>query len=779
MPTTLPVDAVIPAILNGIASGSNLVLVAPPGAGKTTRVPAALLGAVAGQILVLEPRRIAARMAARRIAEETGSRLGGLVGYQVRFEDVTSPATRLRFLTEGLLARRLLSDPELRGVSAVVLDEFHERHLDTDLALALLRRLQLTSRPDLKLIVMSATLDAGPLARYLGDCPILRFEGRLFDIEVSHTPYSAEPLQDQVADALNGVLTAGDKGDVLVFLPGSAEIHRAARACETLTAQAEALLLPLHGSLTPDEQDRAVSPSDRRKIILSTNIAESSITIDGVTTVIDGGLARIAGDSPHTGLPTLQVQRISKASAIQRAGRAGRTQPGRAIRLYTAEDYHRRPDHDLPEIRRRELSQVLLTLRALGCHHTIEWLDAPPSEAVAAASDLLDRLAYGYEPSELARFPAHPRIARLILESRKRGVARAACRIAAVLASGERYTDTDAIHLGDREPSFAVRQAEKQLLRAAGARSDSGSDDDLRISLLSAFGDRVARLRSASDAQLANGKRATAPRDWTSEFFVAIDVEDRKDQASPMIRLASAIQPDWLLELFPDRIRETDELIWNRIAERVDAVSRMLYDDLVITESLSGSPEPAAAAKMLAERATETGLERFTEIEAVELLLARSEFCALHSEIRALTQDDVRAALEQLCYGLRSFAELQQVARHGLIPAIISRLGPGAERTLNEVAPERIPLKHRQVKVHYRPGQQPYIASRLQDFFGMRNTPKIARGSVPLLVHLLAPSQRPVQVTADLSGFWQRLYPQLRKELSRRYPKHAWPENPL
>lgn len=353
MPCALPIDDVLPQLLQVLKTSPNAVLEAPPGAGKTTRVPPALLPLVSGEIVVLEPRRIAARMAARRVAEELGERVGETVGYQVRFEDVGGPRTRLRFVTEGVLTRRLLANRDLKGVAAVILDEFHERHLDADLALALLRRLQSTSRPDLKLIVMSATLNAAPAAQYLGDCPVIRSEGKLFDVEVSYTPHSALPLERQVSEALQKAETAGD---VLVFLPGAAEIHRALRECEAQARARNLLLVPLHGDLPPEEQDRAVQPADRRKVILSTNVAESSITIEGVTTVIDSGLARVAIDSPWTGLPALNVQRVGKASAIQRAGRAGRTRPGHAIRLYSFEDFQRRPDHDLPEIRRRELS---------------------------------------------------------------------------------------------------------------------------------------------------------------------------------------------------------------------------------------------------------------------------------------------------------------------------------------------------------------------------------------------------------------------------------------
>ena len=363
--TPLPIDSLLPEIVASLARTPNLVIEAEPGAGKTTRVPAALLHAVSGDVLVLEPRRIAARLAAKRVAWELNEELGQTVGYQVRFERVAGPTTRLHFLTEGVLTRRLLSDPDLKGVDAIVLDEFHERHLESDLALALLRRLQ-QRRPALRIIVMSATLDTGPVARFLGECPVLQSSGRLFDLSVEYTEYSATPLHDQVKDALERVLREPDAGEVLVFLPGAAEIRRAAAACNGPARAFNRLVLPLYGDLSAAEQDRAVGPAAQPKVILSTNVAESSITIDGVRTVIDSGLARIASYSPWTGLPTLSVSRVSKASAQQRAGRAARTAPGRVIRLYSQMDYQGRADFETPEILRSDLTQMCLALRAMG-----------------------------------------------------------------------------------------------------------------------------------------------------------------------------------------------------------------------------------------------------------------------------------------------------------------------------------------------------------------------------------------------------------------------------
>ena len=772
MPQPLPIDEVIPKIVEEFRRRRNVVIEAPPGAGKTTRVPPALLQ-FAGEVLVLEPRRIAARMAARRIAEESGERVGETCGYQVRFEEVVSSRTRLRFLTEGVLTRRLLTDPALRGVTTVILDEFHERHLEADVALALLRRLQTTTRRDLRIGVMSATLDAAPIAAYL-ECNVVRSEGRLFDVEVRYTGHSSAPLEQQVAGAV-----AGLDGDVLVFLPGAAEIRRAMRECEGIARAGGKLLMALHGDLAPEEQDRAVQPANKPKIILSTNVAESSITIDGVTAVVDSGLARVASDSASTGLPTLEIRRISKASAVQRAGRAGRTRAGRAIRLYSEDDFRRRPETDIPEIRRRELSQVVLELRAMNVSE-VPWLDDPPAEAWEAAVALLDRLGAADHAREMARYPLHPRLGRLVAEARRRKVATEACRIAALLSAGERSESMDLLHAAASTDSGKVEQIERQIRRIVRPDRDTGSDDDIRIAVLTAYPDRVVRRQTARTGQLCNSRPVQFASDWSSELSVAVDIEERREAGMALVRLASAVAPEWLLDLFPDRIREKNEAVWNRNAERVDAVSALLYDDIVIEESRGGTPDPEAAASLLSERALDAGVQRFTDMESVELFLARVAFASQHAtEIRELTQGDVESTLREMCIGLRSFAELQQAASDGgLIAALRTRLGPTGERLLNDVAPERLPLRSRQVKVNYVRGQSPWIASRLQDFFGLTETPRVARGNVPVVVHLLAPNQRPVQQTSDLAGFWERLYPQVRRELCRRYPKHAWPEKP-
>jgi len=774
----LPIDALLPEIVATLRRTPNLVIEAAPGAGKTTRIPHALL-ALGGDVLVLEPRRIAARMAARRVASEMGEAIGETVGYQVRFEDVAGPRTRLRFLTEGVLTRRLVSDPELRGVGTVVLDEFHERHLETDLALALLRRLQKTKRPDLRIVVMSATLDAGPVQHFLDDCPAVKSEGRLFELGIAWTPYSAAPLETQVAAALEATL--GKPGDILVFLPGAAAIHRATRACEPIARRHNILIAQLYGDLPPAEQDRAVEPCGQRKLILSTNIAESSVTIEGVRIVIDSGLARVANDSPWTGLPSLEIGRVSKSSAIQRAGRAGRTAPGHVIRLFTAEDFHRRADHDEPEITRRELSQMCLQLEAMGIREplAIDWLTPPPAAALQASEALLDRLnARGDAAAKMARMPLHPRLSRLLLNAEQSGAGDAGCRTAALLSSGQRVRSSDLFTALEEEPDHRTRAIQAQLRRYVRAPKKHYDDAALAKAVLAAFPDRVGRRRPNGVVLLSSGGSATVAQQGPQpgEFLVAIDIEESRDRPAPLLRLACPIEPEWLIDLFPDRVLERNGVEWNRQAERVEAASVLVYDELVIQETRGSAVDDEAAAKLLASRVAEAGLERFLPAADVEAFLARVEFAAEHSSLKPLEARDVADALETLCYGLRSFVDVQRAA-DGLLPALERKLDTNL---LEQIAPMRLRLAAgRNTKVNYERGKPPWVASRLQDFFGMTESPRIARGKVPLVVHLLAPNQRPVQTTTDLAGFWERLYPQLRRELGRRYPRHAWPEKPV
>jgi len=798
----LPIDAVLPQILAALRTGPTVVLEAPPGAGKTTRVPPALLEVVQGEVVVLEPRRIAARAAARRVASELGERAGETVGYQVRFEDVSGPKTRLRYVTEGILARRLLSDPELRGVGAVVLDEFHERHLPGDIALALVQRLL----PRLKLVLMSATLDAAPLAELLA-AKVVRSEGRRFPVEIEHLEKADKRrLSEQVAAAVRKLTVPGTFGDVLVFLPGAGEIRQCEGACAELARHRNLMIVPLHGELPGDEQDRALSPGPRRKIILSTNVAETSVTVPGVTAVIDSGLARIAAHSPWSGLSSLELSRISRASALQRAGRAGRTGPGRALRLYTKHDHDSRPEHHPPEIGRLDLASTLLDLRAAGIDpDRLPWLDPPPPGALQNAQALLRRLllldARG-EATELgracARLPLHPRLSRLAVEAARRGFGADGCAAAALLNERDLRRDasaptgpSDVLELldvlqewrerRDVDPNVArrIEQAREQLQRLAppdGKRAGS-RDEAILFAVLAGFPDRVARRRApgSDEVLLASGgaaqlSPASAVRE--AQLMVAVDAEERRaaGKSRAIVRLASAIETEWLLDLHPDSVREETELVWEPSRERVEAVSRLRYDGLSLEESRRAPREAEAveAARILLEHATGV-----PDPDLAASLKARSALVARHcpeAGIAELTDAGIAAALREAATGLTSLKELRE--------AHLPLVAPQTAATLDRLAPEQIALPGgRRLRVEYALGQPPAARSRLQDFFGLSRGPAICGGRVPLVLHLLAPNGRAQQVTQDLAGFWERHYPAVRRDLMRKYPRHAWPEN--
>lgn len=815
----------LPDIVGALRDRSTLVLEAPPGAGKTTRVPRAMLDAGAtanGEIIVLEPRRLAARLAARRVAEELGEKPGETVGYTVRFEDVSGPKTRIRFVTEGVLTRRLLVDPQLRNVSAVLLDEFHERHLQGDVALALLKRIQETKRPDLRLVAMSATLDAGPVAEFLG-APVIRSEGKRFDVEIEHLSAPDDRKLDlQVASAVRALVQRGLDGHVLVFLPGASEIRRALEACEKLASENDLLLVPLHGDLSPADQDRAVGSSSRRKIILSTNVAESSVTIDGVVAVVDSGLVRVARHAPWSGLPTLGIERTSRASAVQRAGRAGRTRPGRALRLYTKADFDTRPDHDTPEVLRVDLSQTLLEL-AEGNARDVAWLDPPKPDSVTAADELLVRLgaidakgAVTPTGKRMLAFPLHPRQARMVVEAERRGVGEEGCVLAALVGERDLRVSTkarfgprgggrdldvatersdllgllDLFHeaegssfaahairsIGlDQGAVHAVARAKKQLARIVrrdGKSPDSpkAADEALLMSVLAGFPDRVARRRKPGTRDLALAQGATAELSETSAvrdapWMVAVDAELQRGRS--IVRVASGIEPEWLIDLFEDRIREVADLRFDDAKRAIVGGSKMMYDALAIAESPGFDANDPAVADLLFERA-----RSLPKPDALDRWLARARFAASQdSSLRAPTDDDVNAALRSLCEGKTKLAEVEEGDLLGTLRGAIGNFG-----RIEELAPERVTLASgRNAQIQYEEGKPPYIESYLQDFFGTKTNPHAGR--IPIVLHLLAPNKRAVQVTTDLAGFWERHYPAIRKELMRKYPRHAWPED--
>ncbi|PSM32463.1 ATP-dependent helicase C-terminal domain-containing protein [Haliangium sp. UPWRP_2] len=921
VPGALPIDSLLPQIraaLSAQAERAALVLEAPPGAGKTTRVPWLLMEELVGaagptEVVVLEPRRLAAHLSAARVAEEHGEALGERVGVQMRFASIVGPRTRLRYVTEGVLLRQLQRDPLLSQVRAVVLDELHERHIITDLALSLLRRLQLGPRPDLMLVAMSATLHGERVAEFLGGCPLLRSEGRTFPVEISYQPGEPdEPLWLKVRAALRGLLAGEARqspseglGDVLVFLPGAAEIRRCQSELAELASERSLDILPLHGDLPFEDQRRAVASrrgsggalQGRRKVILATNVAETSLTIDGVTTVIDSGLSRVAGHSPWSGLPTLRVQPICRAQATQRAGRAGRVAPGRCLRLYSRVDHDNRPEFEVPEIRRSDLAELVLTLLATPdasgaspglLPESLPFLDAPPPAALESARKLLRRLGAlsetgGLSPlgRGLASLPLHPRLARLVLAAAERGLLEDGATLAALLAerdprlsrsslpgrggtgarsgaSADTLGPSDLLHLLDLQDearrrrfdraalqridcgldadvvqrieraSRQIGQTAEAIVRAAGAASGKPSparprldaaarEQALLVAILQAYPDRVARRRGRPgplpggetiELAMAAGGAAVLSENSVvraDELLVVVDVEDRsgglaaRGPTGPgqsigagsrvIVRLASAIRADWLLDLPGAPLSETQEVLWNDASERVDVVERMLYEGLILDEQRRPARgESEAEIALLAGRVQAGRYAAFADGESLPHFLAKLAAIKTHAPELGLappSDDQLQAVVHTLCRGHRSLSELASLSLcDALLAALEATANPGERRSLRgelaRLAPDSLVLPGgRRLRIHYEPDRPPWVASRLQDFFGLREGPRVFAGRVPLVLQLLAPNQRPVQVTTDLAGFWQRHYPALRRELGRRYPRHAWPEDPL
>jgi len=840
---SLPIDSFLPSILASLEAQPNLVLVAEPGAGKTTRLPAALLDssfARRGQILVLEPRRLATRMAARRIASELGEQVGERVGYVVRFERELSARTQVVFLTEALLTRRFLDDPSLGGVSCVVLDEFHERSLHTDLGLALLRELQRTTRPELRIVVMSATLDAERVAEFLG-APIVNVPGRTHPVEVSYLERADDRrLEDQIAAAVRKLCVRKLDGDVLVFLPGAAEIRRAEQSCAELARSFGIDVAVLHGDLPAAQQDRAVQKGARPKIVLSTNIAETSLTLEGVVAVVDSGLARVAGHSPWSGLSTLTTQKVSQASAIQRAGRAGRVRAGECLRLYTKPDFDLRPRFDLPELAKSDLCSVELTLRALfdGAPR-LSWLEAPPQAARTHAIELLVRLGALAEESgalsELGRvmlkLPVHPRLARLGIAVAERGYADEGALLSALLSERDvRLTQRsqlggagaragragasrdevgesdllarlDAIEAVGNDLSSdklrryeldgnavrAVLRTRDQLARTLRStarpheRDAQPFEQAVGIATLLAYPDRVGKRRRKNAAEIvfAAGGSATLSEGSVvkeAELVVAVEADERY-RGGTIVHSASAIEPEWLLEFFPERVRSERSVSFHAATERIEVSDTVLYDALVLDESRRSATPGVEVARALADAALARGPGAPWDVDAVEHLRRRLNFLAVHvADVPALDDERLRSALAAHCADKASFADLRaDPFEH----ALLAQLDPNLRGRLDQLAPTRIKLAHgRDLQVHYELDRPPWVESRLQDFFGLLDGPRVASGKVPLVLQLLAPNQRPVQVTTDLKGFWERHYQGIRKELMRRYPRHSWPEDP-
>ena len=834
----LPVDSVLPEILDALRTRRALVLVAPPGSGKTTRVPPAILRAgllsdAHPQLLLLQPRRVAARASARRIAEENGWTLGDEVGYQIRFENRTRPSTRLRVMTEGILNKRLVSDPFLEGVGAVILDEFHERSLHTDLAIAMLKEIRESVREDLLVIVMSATLDAEPIAKFLGDCPIVTAEGRPFPVEIRYRPRTKPGLVETVVESISDVVESRqDAGHILVFLPGAEEIRRVASRLDDLAQQQRLAILPLHGALSSEEQDRALRPSDRRKLILATNIAETSLTIDGVTTVIDSGLARVASYDHARGLDRLELCRISKASAAQRAGRAGRVAPGCCVRLWSEGEQRGLEEAEQPEIARVDLASTVLALHAWGVAEPARfgWFAPPSAERLDSAERLLGLLG-ALDPqrrlSELGRrlleVPAHPRIARLLLASADAGQPQVGAALAALLSEkdflqldrGNRERGSSDVllrldRLDEAERArFSPRLRERGIdpigaRRVARVRDDlvriarrltnvqkapDGPDEDAMLRwILLAYPDRVARRRGAEATGVMVGGRGvrlepeSVVRD--AEFFLALDPrEDRRAAGTALearVRIASRIEAAWLEEEFPDEMRTERIVEFDAERQRVVGITSLWYRDLRLREDRNARVDPSEASVVLAGALRERAEAFVREDEAAAAWLARLEFVrrAVAGRDWPVFDDEAFAeVVREACLGQRSLEDMRRVP---LVPLLRSRLTHTQARDLDELAPEAlvVPSGNR-IRLTYQPDRSPILAARLQELFGWLDTPRVAGGRVAVVLQLLGPNFRPVQVTNDLRSFWSNAYFQVRKDLRARYPKHSWPEDPL
>ncbi len=764
MPVPLPIDAHVSRVREALGSSRAAVLVAPPGSGKTTRVPPALVAD--GPVFLLQPRRVAARSIARRIADEQGLRLGEEVGWQIRFERRYGPRTRLLVATEGVLTRRLRGDPLLTGFRTIVLDEFHERSIHADLALALAKQAW-RARGDLRLLVMSATLDAGPVSAFLDHCPVVEVAGRAHPIEVRYAPGRS------IAESALSVL-ARDGGHVLCFLPGAPEIRRA--QSELAGRVPNALVLALHGTLSGEEQDRALAPSPLRKLILATNLAETSLTVEGVTDVIDSGLQKVLRYDASRGLDRLELERIPADSAEQRTGRAGRTGPGRVVRLWDPRD-RLRPRRE-PEIERVDIAGPALAVLAWGADPAaFEWFEAPPRERLAAALRLLERLGAVQDRrltplgETIQALPLHPRLARVFVAAGGGARAAAAC---AVLAEGWRptiagdppTTDSDVLSAAERiqkgPPSLRAAAGELlELGRDAGlapAASGDAHDELLLRALLAGFPDRLARRREPLSRRLvlASGQGAILGRESgvrAGELLLALDVTGGAagTGGEPIVRSASRIDRSWLTSVRTETVHRVEGA-----PPSVRAFEQDWYDALLLEER-PVAPDPAEAAPLLAQALAARGLG--------------PEAARLRRRLRAAGLDaDLGAAVLRACVGRTSLPSLERPEQW---------LDADTRARLDRLAPERLPLPSgRTAALDYREDGSIVAAVKLQELFGLGETPRLGPRREPVLFELLGPNGRPVQTTRDLRSFWQSTYPEVRKELRGRYPRHPWPEDP-
>lgn len=856
MPDLLPIYEIRDAILNRLQAHRRLIISAPTGSGKSTQVPQMLLdsGALgAGQVVILQPRRLATRLLSARVAWERKSELGREVGYQIRFENVTSAATRIRYVTEGILLRQMLQEAHLPGVSTIIFDEFHERHLYGDITLARALDLQETVRPDLKIIVMSATLDAARLEDYLKPCDVLESLGRTFDVEMRYasTPsyLDKRPVWEQAASAFEDFVLSGGEGDVLVFMPGGFEISQTIEAIRHTDAARGFILLPLHGELPPGDQDAAVARYDRRKVVVATNVAETSLTIDGVRCVIDSGLARVARYDPYRGINTLLIEKISQAATDQRAGRAGRTAPGVCLRLWSRDEHAHRPQQEVPEVKRLDLAEVVLTLKASGVQdlRKFRWLEAPDEQGLTHAEELLTDLGALHPASEMATppssppllditpvgrkmlsFPLHPRYSRMLLAAQQFGCVNQACLVAALTQGRDlllRNVDSSTSRaredlLGNAPGSdfwmlmrawsyaakndFRIEACRRVGIHAVTARQvgplfqqflDIAKREDLDITprntpdealqkcILVGFSDRVARRLDAGTlrCEIVHGRRGTLAREsvvQSSPLLVAAEireVEGKEKSVNTLLTLATAVQEQWLREFFPEDIQAVPRVWYDATIRRVCAEEQLRFRDLVIGTRRVEPPDADAAARLLTDEVVAGRLTLQQWDHSIEQWVLRlnllSKWCP-DLELPSITEADQRALIEQICHGAYGYKDIKdkpvKTVVHGWLNAAQQAL-------LDKHAPERLSLKNgRTPKVIYEVGNPPYISMRIQELYGISSTPAIAMGRVRVVVHILTPGMKPVQVTQDLESFWRDHYPRVKQELQRRYPKHEW-----
>lgn len=815
----LPIEEVLPALRRALARQPTAVLQAPPGAGKTTRVPLALLNEtwLAGsRIVMLEPRRLAARAAARRMSETIGERVGDTVGFRVRGDTRVSARTRIEVVTEGVLTRMLHTDAALEGVGLLVFDEFHERSLHGDVGLALALQTQELLRPELRVLVMSATLDGAAVSALLGGAPVVTSEGRGFPVRIRHLARrDGQRIEDAVASAVRGAIDR-DEGSVLAFLPGAGEIRRAAALLDAAPLPRDVRVLPLYGDLAPAAQDAAIRPSTLggRKVVLATSIAETSLTIDGIRVVIDGGLARVPRFAPRTGMTRLETVRVSRASADQRCGRAGRTAPGVCYRLWRAEEHAHLLERSTPEILEADLAPLALDLARFGVRDpaVLRWLDPPPVAALAQARELL-RLLNALDAEDritdhgqrMAALGLHPRLAHMVLRARELGLGATACVIVALLEERDVMRRDSAAHDADlrirvslvveaadarqsvdRDAVRRIREQSRKLSALLDVRSSEPVDlDAVGWVLALAYPDRVAQRRAGAGARflLRNGLGA-ALADAGSLSGAAFLTIAELDGRLPQSRIFLAAPVEWtdLERLYAEQITTENVVEWDASAGTVVAVRRERLGAIVLREvPLRTVDDESVARTIMSALHRAEGLALQWSDGARQL---RERLAFLHALDRswpdvsdaALDNSMERWLLPHLI-GMRRRAEVEALDLGGIL---LETLDWRQRQALDELAPTHVvvPTGSR-IRVDYGDPRAPVLAVRLQEMFGLVETPRVGGGRVPLTLHLLSPARRPVQVTQDLAGFWRSSYFDVRRELRGRYPKHAWPEDPL